>query len=222
MWLDDIKPGDNWMGIWKLKFHCGNCMAIIDENPCAVCGYLHLPHIIPGIPEDQQIPQITYMGAVSEHTYVTLQMMQREWERPLLDQDDITDLSSNKIPQRILIVLLFWSLFESLMERLLKDKLKNMPENIRDYLLKKNSTISARMNEFYKLLFGYTFKNDLEQIGYSAIYKLLIKVQDRRNKFIHDHPAAIDEQLVSETIEQLQNVQAAWIAIYNLRCTTRT
>jgi hypothetical protein len=48
------------------------------------------------------------------------------------------------------------------------------------------------------------------------------KLQEKRNAFIHDDPAAIDEQLIAATLTHLQDVQAAWIKLYNKRCIVLT
>jgi hypothetical protein len=52
-----------------------------------------------------------------------------------------------------------------------------------------------------------------------AIYAHLVEVQRRRNEFVHGNAEAIDDSLAYVTIEKLQEVQEAWVALYNKRCT---
>lgn len=216
MWLDELQPGDSWMGVWKMKYHCGNCYAIIDHDPCTVCGYIHQARIDPHDPD--QRPSLTLMGAITNHTYVTLNLMQREWERPLLPEDTVSGLSGEDIPQRILVVILFWSLFENLMDRLFEAKLRSLPPKIAGHLKKRFSNISARMNEFYTLVFDVSFREDLHEEGFAGIYAHLCQLQERRNAFMHDDPTAVDQALIEQTVGHLQDIQTAWIALFNKHC----
>lgn len=218
MWLDELKPGDSWMGVWQYKFLCFECGAIVAHNPCPVCNYLHAPFVIPGLEADQQITQLTFKGAINENTYIMLGLMKREWERPIIKETEVTGLLGEIIPQQLMIVLLFWTLFESLMDRMFTTKLSGLPPKLAKNLLKKNNNISSRMSDFYQLVFDHSFKEDLADTGFIEIYDHLKTVQEKRNAFIHDSPKAIDEQLVIDTINHLQDVQAAWIKIYNKRC----
>ncbi|EHQ24599.1 hypothetical protein [Mucilaginibacter paludis] len=222
MWLQNLEPGESWMGVWKGKFLCFDCGAIIEQNPCDICGYLHTPFVIPGLQNNEQPKALTFKGAIHENTYITLGLLKREWERPLIPESDVTDLLGQKIPQRIAFVLLFWTLFESLMDRMFSKKLESIPPKIAKNLLKKNNNISARMGEFYQLVFDTSFKDDLIQIGSPLIYDHLKNLQERRNAFIHDNPIAINEQLISDTLIHLQDIQAAWIKLYNKRCTVKS
>jgi len=222
MWLDELKPGESWMGVWRLKFTCGNCTCIIDSIHCPLCGYEHKPVQFPDATRGNisSEPVITLAGAIPYNTYVILELMKREWERPLVEDHEITGMNGEKIPQRIIIVLLFWTLFESQMESLFSKKLKTIPEKIANNLLKRYSTISSRLGEFYKLVFDATFEDDLKELGYHHLFNHIKKIQQKRNEFIHDNPMAIDDVLVLETVTYLQAVQEAWIAIYNKRCTS--
>jgi hypothetical protein len=69
------------------------------------------------------------------------------------------------------------------------------------------------------MLFEVRITADLDTLGHSAVYDHLQKIQSRRNEFIHGNAEAIDDDLVRETVERLPDVQAAWVALYNLRCT---
>jgi hypothetical protein len=68
MWLDDLEPGESWMGVWKGKFLCFNGGAIIEETPCIICGYSHKPFVIPGLAKKDQPKTLTFKGAIFENT----------------------------------------------------------------------------------------------------------------------------------------------------------
>jgi hypothetical protein len=142
--------------------------------------------------------------------------MKREWERPTLEIDKSFSAGTS---QRLVLVILFWTLFEHHMDRFFDAALSNLPEKIRADLLRRYATIGSRMDQLYKLAFDTTFEDDLKQLGHEAVYTHVIKVQSRRNEFIHGNSDAIDDALVLETVEQLPAVQAAWLGLYNRRCT---
>jgi hypothetical protein len=75
------------------------------------------------------------------------------------------------------------------------------------------------MDRLYTMLFDTKIKADLDGLGHSTVYVHLQKAQCRRIEFIHGNAEAIDDDLVQETIERLHDVQAAWVALDNLRCT---
>jgi hypothetical protein len=74
------------------------------------------------------------------------------------------------------------------------------------------------MDRLYRILFDTRIEVDLGKLGYGTVYDHLLKIQSRRNDFIHGNAEAIDDGLVCETVERLHDVQAAWVALYNLRC----
>lgn len=46
----------------------------------------------PWLTTDQQPVQMTFMGTISENTYITLGLMQRVWERPFVDEPVVKDI----------------------------------------------------------------------------------------------------------------------------------
>jgi hypothetical protein len=168
--------------------------------------------------EERGFPRIVLQGALSWTTHSLLALMKREWDRPALELD--RGLAIGPQPsQRMLIVILFWTLFEHHMDRFFDAALGALPPLIRADLLRRYATIGSRMDRLYKLTFDTTLEKDLADLGYGRVYDHLLKVQTKRNDFVHGNSEAIDDALVRETVERLPEVQAAWVALFNLRCT---
>ncbi len=219
MWFEKLEEGESWMGIWKGLFTCPHCHALIKEAICPICGNDHRPKnpyftkvMHRGI--EIEVPMTAMAGAIEWTTHLLLEIMKREYERPKSEKD-----LKHQIPQNLVIVILFWSFFESLMDKLFGDALKDYPNNIKNDLLKRYSSVGSRMGQLYKIIFSTTFKEDLYCISKGHIYEHIRRVHERRNEFIHGNPEAIDESLVRETIKYLQETQETWITIYNKRCT---
>ncbi len=224
MWLDDLKPGDSWMGVWYAVSHCDKCHALMRSGPCPVCGDTidSSPQrvVINGV--ERTMPHVT-QGAIAWSTYVLLQLMQREWERPLVERDFFGSMPAEKRPsQRLAIVILFWTLFEGLMDKFIDAGLADLPDGVREDLLRRYGTIGSRLDRLYRLTWSTTFWEDLRNLGFGTEADHLKNVQKRRNDFVHGNPESIDDGLVQVTVEHLQTVQQGWIAVYNLRCTRRS
>lgn len=227
MWVEDLKPGQGWPGVWHSLIGCGNCKALFCVGPgalCPVCGWDYQArqqmqvHILKS-GEAVSVPPVM-MGAIDWTTFVLLGLMQREWERPPSPSDRFDSLPPDKRPaQRLVIVLLFWSLFEHLMERFFEDATCQLPVGVRGDLLKRHSSIGSRLDRLYQVLFAVSFNDDLIRLGYTDVSAHLALVHARRNRFIHGDPESIDEALVHAAVEQLPRVHEAWIAVYNAHCT---
>jgi hypothetical protein len=164
------------------------------------------------------------MGAEGRYEdWVYLQMIEREWKRPVLEADRLPGFSAGDGPSlRASIVILFWSYFETRIERLLRAGLHEVPGRLLDDVLRRYSSIGARMNDLYRIAFGSTYKEDLEAVGYGQVWPHLSKVQERRNLFAHGQPQAIDDALVQSAVEMLQVEHEAWIAVFNKRAARRS
>jgi hypothetical protein len=150
--------------------------------------------------------------------WVYLQMIEREWKRPVLQEDRFPGSSPDAGPSpRASIVILFWSYFETRIQRLLREALRAIPGRILDDTLRRYSAIGTRLNDFYRVAFDSTYKNDLEAVGHGQVWPHLAKVQERRNLFAHGQPQAIDDALVKTVVENLKVEHEAWIAVFNLR-----
>lgn len=227
MWVDDLKLGQTWTGVWRSLINCGNCGALFCVGPgtlCPVCGWDYQAdqqlqvHIFGSGEEVAVLPVM--QGAIDWTTFVLLGLMQREWDRPPSPSDRFDSLPPEKRPaQRLAIVLLFWSLFEHLMERFFEDATRELPVRVRVDLLKRYSSIGSRLDRLYRLMFAVSFTDDLIRLGYADVSAHLTLVHTRRNQFVHGDPESIDDALVHAAVEQLPRVHEAWIALYNTRYT---
>jgi hypothetical protein len=166
-----------------------------------------------------EVPASVAMGAEARYEdWVYLIMLEREWTRPILEADKFLDVSEPSRPTaRAATLILFWSYFETRIDRLLQEAMSKLAPGIREDLLRRYASISARLERLYKILFGTTYWGDLEDLGFPHIASLLQRVQQRRNNFVHGDPAAIDYQIVAELIESLRDEHEAWIAVFNRR-----
>ncbi len=104
------------------------------------------------------------------------------------------------------------------MDRFFAAALSSLPKSIKTDLLKKYATIGSRLDRLYKILFDITFSADLEFLGFSSVYSHLTNIKTNRNEFIHGNSQAIDDALVISVVQNLPEVQSAWLALYNHRC----
>jgi hypothetical protein len=161
----------------------------------------------------------TFMGAEGRYEdYIYLQMLQREWERPVTQFEGFSHFPDDQRPSaRAALVLLFWGYFETRIERLLRTGMRALPERVLDDQLRRYSGIAARLRELYKIFFGTTYFDDLRNVGHTAVADLLSDIHTRRNEFTHGKPQAINDETVSELVSLLKAEHEAWIAVYNRR-----
>jgi len=222
MWCDELPKDKSWSTLWCGYIICGHCQGIRRlEGPCSACGKSS-PRSEPQplhVDGKEILVLSASMGAEGRYEdWVYLNMIEREWKRPVLDSDRFPGFSSNDVPlPRASIVLLFWSYFETRIERLLRAGLREVPERLVDDALRRYSSTGARMNDFYRVAFGSTYKADLEETGHSQIWPHLAKIQERRNSFAHGQPQAIDDGLVLSVVEVMKGEHEAWIAVFNKR-----
>jgi len=167
--------------------------------------------------------RMVYMGAEGRaQDYVYLQMMEREWKRPLSPADNSAiNLSTPPPSPRAAIVLLFWTYFETRIERLLRVGMEGQPAAIIEDLLTRYASIGARMDRLYKIIFNTSYFADLNDSGFQNITTHLANVQKQRNDFAHGHPEAIDDALVLSVVENLKDEHEAWIVVFNKKCQPR-
>jgi hypothetical protein len=168
-----------------------------------------------------EVPSHAVEGAISWTTSVILGLMHREWGRPSVAPSFRETPPGKRPSERMIIVILFWTLFEHLMDRFFDAATANLPQGVRRDLLRRHNNIGSRLDRLYKILFDTSFIEDLASLGHRDICDHISHVGERRNRFIHGDPEAIDDALVRDTVEKLQAVQIAWIELYNLRCTGR-
>jgi hypothetical protein len=223
MWYDELPNDYPWSALWYGYTICGRCRGIRGSEPaCRACGNLppsFEPRVVRFEDGREEVVVDASMGAEGRYEdYVYLNMIEREWKRPVLDSDRFPGFSSDGGPSpRASIVLLFWSYFETRIERLLRVGLSEIPERLLDDALRRYSAIGARMNDFYRIAFDSTYREDLESVGQGQVWPHLANIQERRNRFAHGQPQAIDDALVQATVEMMKVEHEAWIAVFNKR-----
>jgi hypothetical protein len=204
--------------------NCGGIRKV--EGKCTVCNTELKPLLFKMKNEKGEEYEIssntlTLMGAEGRfEDYVYLNMLENEWRRPISKFDELKFLSSDKKPSaKAIIALIFWIYFETRIERLLTNAMRGLPESISQNLLKRYQSISSRIDDLYKVIFGKTnsYYLDLENLGFKTISEMLQRLQDRRNKFMHGEPEAIDDELIEDIVSLLKEEHEGWVNVFNLR-----
>ena len=214
-----------WWGNWRDRIRCGSCRALmLLSAPCPVCkqDYTDLKpaeYVVSG--RVITVPP-AFAGALDWSPYVMLQLMQREWLRPLAKDGKLSALpQSNSPSSRVLLVLIFWTYFETLMGWFYETATSELPGTVGPDLLRRYNFIGSRLDRLHKILFGLTYKDDLEQLGRGAIWRHLEVVQRQRNAFMHGNPESIGDSLVDGTVALIPTFHEAWIESFNMRCARR-
>jgi hypothetical protein len=222
VWFDSLEPGSSWSALWSSYIKC-QCRGLRRTTGlCSCCGAAlessgSLIMDIDG--KGTSIPSQIFMGAEGRYEdWVYLKMIEREWKREITDSDRFLDIVESSRPApRAIIVLIFWSYFETRIERLISEAMRDLSLAIASDLLRRYNSVGARVDRLYKILFQATYWSDLEVLGYSSVSTILQRLQRSRNEFMHGHPEAISEGLVTDLIEGLQEEHESWIAVFNKR-----
>jgi hypothetical protein len=226
-WYEQLPKEKSWAGLWSGYTICGRCRGIrAISGPCGVCGdppYDMKPQVMRDDQGREFVVSPAVTGAEGRYEdWIYLRMIEREWKRPVLEEDRFPGSPSDTGPSpRASIVILFWSYFETRIERLLRAGLSEMPIRILDDMLRRYSAIGARLNDLYRVAFDSTYKSNLETVGQGHVWPHLAQVQERRNQFAHGQPQAIDDALVQAVVENLKVEHEAWIAVFNKRAARR-
>ena len=226
MWLDDLSPDATWSSLWHGYIRC-DCSGIRTfTDPCPACG-TSLGDVVEQtmVLDDGREITTSQMFAGAEERYedyVYLQLMKREWERVERDSELQHGVPhTENVSAGASLVLLFWTYFETRIERLLRDGLRSIPPRFLKDALKRHSSISARLKDFYKIAFDSTYHDDLIKLEYADVSHHLKEVHRRRNAFVHGDPHSIDDSLATAVVAMLKQDHEAWIAVYNLRVAVR-
>ena len=150
--------------------------------------------------------------------WIYLRMLEREWLRPLSDSDRYDSIPAKHRPSpKAIVVVMFWSYFETRIERLFRETAKVVPDKVMEHLLNRHSSVGARLDRLYKVVYSTTYWADLNDLGYAKVAGLLRQVQQCRNSFTHGQPEAINDSLVRELVTRLQDEHEGWIAVFNRR-----
>jgi hypothetical protein len=139
MWYEQLPKEKSWSRLWSDYTICGRCHGIRTFNgPCGVCGDAPFSTELQLMRDGQGrelLVSPACMGAEGRYEdWIYLGMMEREWNRPVLDSDRFPGFSPDKAPSpRASIVLLFWSYFETRIERLLRAGLREAPSRLTTY-----------------------------------------------------------------------------------------
>lgn len=223
MWYETLSGQKPWTALWSHYILC-NCGAIRTMNgECPVCqqAIAGLESRVYGS-DGTEYHSLTVPGAEGRYEdYVYLTMLEREWLRPISDEDRFLSLAESTRPSpRAVAVLVFWTYFETRLERLLLAGMRGLPDSVTADLLNRYWAVGARLDRLYRILFSTNYWADLADLGYGHVAELLRLVQTRRNEFAHGHPEAIDELLVERVVAGLRDEHEGWIAVFN-RCIAR-
>lgn len=222
MWYQELLGRQSWTSLWNAYIVC-TCGTIRPfEGQCLVCGQAKLDlewTVIRSSDGTAHRVPPSFPGAEGRYEdYVYLEMLEREWLRPITDDDRFLTFAEGSRPSpRAIVVLVFWTYFETRLERLLRAAMRNLPNTITKDLLDRYSSVGARLDRLYQALFSSTYWADLKELGYPRVADLLQRVQRQRNKFAHGHPEAIDDSLVEEVVAMLKSEHESWIAVFNRR-----
>lgn len=225
MWYKQLKERYKWSSLWYGYVRCGKCNGIRTlKGACPSCNE-ELTTTTTYVTVDGRKRELPLASAGAEdryEDYVYLQMLEREWTRPLTENDLFLDIFEGHRPTpRAVMLLIFWTYFESRIERLLREALWAVPDPVRDDLLKRYESIGSRLDRLYRLLFASSYFADLQALGFGHVAALLGNIQKSRNEFMHGSPNAISEQLVEELVSTLKDEHESWIAVFNLRATKK-
>lgn len=225
-WYEALPAGRTWASLWTGYILCGECRCIRRlEQSCPVCGsepYSSRSRTVV-VDGKEMVVSDMFMGAEGRYEdWVYLQMLEREWKRPVTDTDRSSEFDQTSQPSsRAAIVVLFWSYFETRIERLLRAGMQNVPTRLAEDTLQRYASIGSRLDRLYRVLFETTYWADLAELGFDDVGRHLTQVQERRNAFAHGDPRAIGEALVTSVVDNLNREHEAWIAAYNRRGTRR-
>jgi hypothetical protein len=222
MWYNDLPPGSSWASLWSDYTLCGKCSGIRRfHNLCPACGdgpISVVPQVL--LIDGREVTvHAAFNGAEGRYEdWIYLQMLQREWERPVAEFDRFAHFSTDERPSaRAAVILLFWTYFETRLERLLRSTMSSLPTAVLEDALERYSSIGTRLHRLYRLFFGITYFDDLVECGYEEVAKLLADLHKRRNEFTHGKPQAISDNIVTALVAALKVEHESWISVFNRR-----
>jgi hypothetical protein len=222
MWYDDV-AGKSWTSLWSGYVRCSaDCPGIRKiDVPCPACGsgpFDTSPRTV--IVDGREFTiGAAFMGAEGSYEdYIYLQMLQREWERPVAEFQTLAHFADAERPAaQAALVLLFWGYFETRIERLHRSAMRKLPQRVLDDQLRRYSGIGSRLYDLYKIFFGTNYFDDLRAQGFQEVADLLLDIHKRRNEFSHGKPQAINDATVKALVENLNAEHEGWIAVLNHR-----
>src|SRR4029077_7645866 len=108
-----LPSGSSWSSLWKNYIICGCCRAIRrSDATCTICGDAppkSEPMIVRLSDGTEHKVWPAAMGAEGRYEdWVYLEMLEREWKRPLTDEDRFLNIGeANRPAARAVIVIIF-------------------------------------------------------------------------------------------------------------------
>jgi hypothetical protein len=92
MWYEQLPTDKSWSGLWSGYTICGRCHGIRSTNGvCVICGdppFDMKPCVMRDDKGREFVVHPAVMGAEGRYEdWVYLRMIEREWKRPVLEQD---------------------------------------------------------------------------------------------------------------------------------------
>ena len=221
LWYESLPDDRSWATLWSGYDRCACGGLRFTEADCPVCGEAPPEQnwmVFRDAEGNEHRAEIALAGAEGRYEdWIYLDMLEREWQRPV-DAELYGSIPKDHRPSaRAIVALVFWSYFETRIGRLFRETAKAVPEQVMEHLLERHSSVGARMDRLYRVVFSSTYRGDLNDLGYGRVATLLKKVERCRNRFTHGHPEAIDDALVEELVAGLKDEHEAWIAVFNKR-----
>ena len=172
-WYESLPVGRSWAALWSGYVRCA-CGAIWSmEAGCPVCGEAPPKEewvVVRDADGTKYRVPWAFNGAEGRYEdWIYLSMLEREWLKPV-DADLYDSIPDYSRPSaRAIVVLLFWSYFETRIERLFRDTGNAVPEKVMAHLLGRYSSVGARMDRLYRVVFSTTYRADLNDLGYGKV-----------------------------------------------------
>ena len=150
------------------RFRCGGIRTV--EGKCPACGepmpILEWTSVQMPDGTEYKVPPALVGGEGRYEDWVYLQMLEREWLRPITDADHFHSIAEGSRPSpRAIVVLVFWAYFETRIKRLIRETTMSLPKTVTKDLLQRYSSIGARLDRLYRVLFSTTYWTDLDDLG---------------------------------------------------------
>ena len=232
LWYESMPDDWSWAFLWSgyVRCMCGGIRTIDLEAQCSACGKAWVEvEPAPLVTRDTDGHELRVKpdlaGAEGRYEdWVYLSMLEREWRRPVdaglrqhRDEHMARSRRTAGRPHAPSWCSCSGAISKRVSARLFRETAKAVPGQVMHHLLERHSSVGARMDRLYRVVFSSTYRGDLNDLGYGRVASLLKQVEQCRNRFTHGHPEAIDDALVEELVAGLKDEHEAWIAVFNKR-----
>ena len=135
MWFETLPNDKSWASLWHgyIRCECGGIRKI--EGLCPSCAK-PMPDsewmtVRTADGTEHRIPPTSMGGEERYEDWIYLIMLEREWLRPVTDEDRFLNVAEGSRPSvRAIVVLVFWTYFETRIDRLYREVLKELPRSV--------------------------------------------------------------------------------------------